>query len=83
MVDGVPRMSVGAWEVCASLLHSTPGRASRAGHGWQGFWRSFRSAGGIQSLACSDCSAAPNLHRRDVAAAGRPSLPSSRPQIPT
>ena len=66
------RMSVERWAGSASLLRASPGRASRGDHGWQGFWRSFRSAGGSQSLACSDCSAAPSLHRRDVAAAGRP-----------
>jgi hypothetical protein len=79
MVNGGPRMNVGVWEARAYPLRSSPGRASRADHGWRDFWTSFRSAGGSLSLACSGCSAAPSLPRRDVAAAGRPSLPSSRP----
>jgi hypothetical protein len=67
------RMNAGAWEVCVSLLRANPDLASRADHGQKILWRSFRSAGGSQIPACSDCPAAPSLHRRDVAAAGRPS----------
>ena len=78
MVDAGPRMNAGVWEVCVSLLRANPDLASRADHGQKILWRSFRSAGGSQTVACSDCPAAPSLHRRDVAAAGRPSLPSSR-----
>ena len=45
MVGGDWRMSVGAWEERGSLLRSTPGRASRAGHGLAGFLEELSERG--------------------------------------